>query len=219
MTRRVGQAGRLRRVRERARRMLVSDDLLTVNDYLQLTDEDDCYELLDGVLVERTMAAMYPHEQLAVWMITVLRLYADFKQLGVVLGSRTAVQITEFRSRLPDALFVRRERAQIITDPIIVGAPDWVFEIRSKANYPADWHSLEVDYRSIGVGELWLVDPQARIVRVVRRAETGYIAFEQSDGRLASTAIPGFWVETPWLFFGEERPATHEMLQKLGIAL
>ena len=37
---------------------------LTVDDYLRLTDADDLYELIDGVLVERAMAAMWSHEQL-----------------------------------------------------------------------------------------------------------------------------------------------------------
>ena len=35
---------------------------LTVDDYLRLMDADDLYELIDGVLVERTMAAMWQHE-------------------------------------------------------------------------------------------------------------------------------------------------------------
>ncbi|MCS7300524.1 MAG: Uma2 family endonuclease [Fimbriimonadales bacterium] len=219
MTRRAMRLGNLKRVRERPRRMLAGEGLLTVDDYLRLTDEDDLYELIDGILMERPMAAVYPHEQLTLWMITTLRVYAEFKRLGVVLGSRSAVRISEFRARLPDVLFIRSERAHIITEQIILGAPDWVFEIRSRSNYPADWHSLEIDYRSIGVGELWLTDPLSRVVRVVRRTDAGYEAFEQSEGRLESTAIPGFWVETAWLFFDAERPSTIDALRRLGVSL
>jgi hypothetical protein len=62
MRRHTAQAGTLKRVRERARRMLASEQPLTVDDYLRVTDADDLYELIDGVLVERTVAAMWQNE-------------------------------------------------------------------------------------------------------------------------------------------------------------
>jgi Uma2 family endonuclease len=141
----------------------------------------------------------------------------EARQLGYVSGSRSAVKISEFRSRLPDLLFIRKERASIITESIITGAPDWVLEIRSRTNNPAEWRTLEVDYRSIGVPELWLVDPQARLVQVVRQTESGYEVFERSEGRLESVAIPGSWLETAWLFFDTPRPSAIEVLKQLGV--
>ena len=218
MRRHIAQAGTLKRVRERARRMLASEQPLTVDDYLRVTDADDLYELIDGVLVERTMAAMWQHEQLSAWLLATLRPYVEANGLGYVSGSRTAVKISEYRARLPDLLFIRRERADIITESAIVGAPDWVLEIRSRANYPAEWRSLEIDYRAIGVAELWLVDPQAQVVRVARRRDGEYETFEQSAGALCSSAIDGFWVEASWLFFGGVRPSTLEMLRLSGIS-
>lgn len=197
--------------------MLASERPLTVDDYLRLVDADDLYELIDGVLVERTMAAMWQHEQLNAWMLAALRPYVEANGLGFVSGSRTAVKISEYRARLPDLLFIRRDRAAIITDSAIIGAPDWVLEIRSRANYPAEWRSLEIDYCTIGVDELWLLDPQAQVVRVARRHAQGYETFEQSAGALHSLAIPGFWVDVAWLFFGSARPSTLEMLRLLGI--
>ncbi|MCS6923333.1 MAG: Uma2 family endonuclease [Fimbriimonadales bacterium] len=211
------QSGRLRRARERRRRLLISDRPLTVNDYLRLTDEDDLYELVDGVLVERSMAAMWQHEQLSAWLMSVLRPYVQAKQLGFVSGSRTAVQISPFRTRLPDMLFIRAERSHIITESLIVGAPDWVLEIRSRTNHPAEWHALELDYRTIGVAELWLVDPQAQVIRVARKADADYAVFDLREGRLESTAIEGFWVQASWLFFDAERPSPIDALRLLQV--
>jgi len=171
---------------------------LTVDDYLRLVDADDLYELIDGVLVERTMAAMWQHEQLSAWLLATLRPYVEANGLGYVSGSRTAVKISEYRARLPDLLFIRRERAGIITESAIVGAPDWVLEIRSRANYPAEWRSLEIDYRAIGVAELWLVDPQAQLVRVARgglrslRAVSGRAAFVCNYGLLGGGVVAVF---------------------------
>jgi len=55
------------------------------------------------------------------------------------------------------------------------------------------------------------------LVRVLRQTESGYEAFEQSEGRLESVAIPGFWLETVWLFFDTPRPAAIEVLKQLGV--
>jgi len=217
MTKQVIRQARLKRVRLQAPKAWVADRPLTVDDYLRLTDEDDLYELVDGMLVERTTAAVWHHEQLFGWVLSIVSPYVEARQLGYVAGSRSAVKISEFRSRLPDLLFIRKDRASIISETIITGAPDWVLEIRSRTNNPAEWRALEADYRSIGVPELWLVDPQARLVRVVRQTESGYEAFEQSEGRLESVAIPGFWLETVWLFFDTPRPAAIEVLKQLGV--
>ncbi|MEN3002088.1 MAG: Uma2 family endonuclease [Armatimonadota bacterium] len=189
---------------------------LTIDDYLRLTHEDDLYELIDGVLVEREMAAVWQHEQLFLWLARLVGEYVEAHQLGYVSGSRSAVKINEFRSRLPDLLFIRRERAHIITESIILEAPDWVLEIRSAGNRLAEWRALEADYRVIGVPELWLIDPVARLVRVVRRVGNEYEAHEQHEGKLFSTAIEGFWVELDWLF-KEPRPKVREALAQLGL--
>jgi Uma2 family endonuclease len=217
MTKQVIRQARLKRIRLQAPKAWVADCPLTVDDYLRLTDEDDLYELVDGMLVERTMAAVWHHEQLFRWIMSIVSPYVEARQLGYVAGSRSAVKISEFRSRLPDLLFIRKERASIITESMITSAPDWVLEIRSRTNNSAEWRALEADYRSIGVPELWLVDPQARLVRVVRQTESGYEAFEQSEGRLESVAIPGFWLETVWLFFDTPRPPAIEVLKQLGV--
>lgn len=217
MVKRALRQAQLRRVRQRATRVWAANQPLTVDDYLRFTDEDDLYELVDGVLVERSMAAVWHHEQLFAWLMAIVRTYVETRQLGYVSGSRSAVKINEFRSRLPDMVFIRHERADIITEPILLGAPDWVLEIRSRTNNPAEWRALEVDYRSIGVPELWLIDPQAQAARVVRRSESGYTTFEQTEGMLESTAIPGFWLETPWLFYDTPRPSVLEVLRLLGV--
>jgi Uma2 family endonuclease len=217
MTKQAIRQAQLKRIQLQSPKAWVADRLLTIDDYLRLTDEDDLYELVDGMLVERTMAAVWHHEQLFGWIMSILSPYVEARQLGYVSGSRSAVKISEFRSRLPDLLFIRKERASIITESIITGAPDWVLEIRSRTNNPAEWRALEVDYRSIGVPELWLVDPQARRVRVVRQTESGYEVFERSEGRLDSVAILGFWLETAWLFFDTPRPSALEVLKQLDL--
>ena len=82
---------------------------LTFEQFLDMAGEDDDLELVKGVLVER-MAAQYPHERRFVWLLFLLNGYVRQRGLGVVLGSRMAVEIDAFAGRLPDLLFVRADR-------------------------------------------------------------------------------------------------------------
>jgi Uma2 family endonuclease len=153
---RVRESRRVRWISER-QRVGVGDAPLSVSDYLRLCREDDEYELLDGVLVQR-IAAQLPHEWLFQWMLRLVGGYAEARGLGVVLGSRTPVQITPYRVRLPDLLFVRTERMPILNPQALLEPPDWVMEIRLAGERASDWVRLESDYRTIGVPEIWMVD-------------------------------------------------------------
>jgi Uma2 family endonuclease len=209
---RVRESRRVRWVNER-QRVGVGDAPLSVSDYLRLCREDDEYELLDGVLVRR-MAAQLPHEWLFQWMLRLVGGYVEARGLGIVLGSRTPVQITPYRVRLPDLLFVRTERMPILNPQALLEPPDWVTEIRSAGERASDWVRLESDYRTIGVPEIWMVDlPRAR-VRALRLHEGDYTIEEVSEGLLRSAVIEGFAVRLEDLF-AEVRPKVSDLLQDL----
>jgi len=209
---RVRESRRVRWVNER-QRVGVGDAPLSVSDYLRLCREDDEYELLDGVLVQR-MAAQLPHEWLFQWMLRLVGGYAEARGLGVVLGSRTPVQITPYRVRLPDLLFVRTERMQILTPQALLEPPDWVMEIRSAGERASDWVRLESDYRTIGVPEIWMVDLPRQRVRALRLQAGDYTVQEVSAGLLQSEAIAGFAVRLEDLF-AEARPKVSDLLRDL----
>jgi Uma2 family endonuclease len=209
---RVRESRRVRWISER-QRVGVGDAPLSVSDYLRLCREDDEYELLDGVLVRR-MAAQLPHEWLFQWMLRLVGGYAEARGLGVVLGSRTPVQITPYRVRLPDLLFVRTERMPILNPQAILEPPDWVMEIRSAGERASDWVRLESDYRTIGVPEIWMVDLPRQRVRALRLHAGDYTVQEASAGLLQSEAIAGFAVRLEDLF-AEVRPKVSDLLQDL----
>lgn len=181
------------------RTVLIPPRPLTFDQFVELFGEDDEVELVDGVVV-KGMAARDPHENLFGWLYFLLRGYVIAKDLGVIRGSRTAVQITEHRGRLPDILFVRRERAGIVQEKGIYGAPDLVVEIVSPGDRPADIVALEADYRDIGVAEIWFVDQQRKQVRVLRKRDEDYAEEILSQGVVRSAAVEGFQLEVAWLF-------------------
>ncbi|MFQ5343884.1 MAG: Uma2 family endonuclease, partial [Anaerolineae bacterium] len=181
------------------RTVLVPPRPLTFDEFVDLFGEDDNVELIDGVAVRR-MAARDPHEDLFGWLYVLLRSYVAAKDLGIVRGSRTAVQITQHRGRLPDVVFVRKERAGIVQEKGIYGAPDLVIEITSPGDRIADIVALEADYRGIGVAEIWFVDQQQEQVRVLRKRDEGFTEQVLSQGVVQSEVVEGFWLKVAWLF-------------------
>ncbi len=176
------------------------DRPLTFERYLDLfMGASGHVELIDGVAVER-MAASYEHESLYAWLFTLLNLYVIRHKLGEVLGSRSAVKIDEYGGRLPDILFIKRERHDTIQPNAIYGPPDLVIELVSPNDRPSDLNSLEKDYRSIHVPEIWFIDPRKRQVRALTLGESGYKERLVKQDRLHSASVEGFSLELDWLF-------------------
>lgn len=194
-------------------RVGVGDAPLGVADYLRLCREDDDYELIDGVRVQR-MEAQLPHEWLFQWMLRLVGGYVEARGLGIVLGSRTPVQITPYRVRLPDLLFVRAERMEVLTPQAMTEPPDWVMEIRPAGERASDWVRLESDYRMLGVPEIWMVDLPRQCMRALHRSGDDYTVLERTEGRLASMAIDGFAARVEHLL-REARPPVHALLREL----
>ena len=181
------------------RKLLVPERLLTFEEFVRLFGEDEDVELVDGMVV-RKMAAKDVHEDLQGWLLSLLRFYASTKGLGIVRGSRTPVKISAYRARLPDIVFVRKEKSHIVQEDGIFGTPDLVIEIWSPGDKLTEMMAKEADYRSIGVEEIWLVDPMGKQVRVLRKRGEGYEERVLKRGVLRSEAVEGFWLKVDWLF-------------------
>jgi Uma2 family endonuclease len=186
---------------------------ISFTEYLELFDEGDDVELLNGVVVER-IAAQLEHERLFSWLFRLMGDYAEIRDLGVVLGSRTAVEVTAFRGRLPDLVFVRKERLDIIRKAAIFGAPDLVVEIVSPNDRTSYLVAREADYRSIGVPEIWFIDLPKQSLRLLFKREENYEEAVLTSGLLHSEALQGFAINVEWLL-AEPRPAVRETVDSL----
>lgn len=200
------------RVRE-SRVALVPPRPLTFDEFVEMFSEDDDVELIDGLVVKR-MAAQLEHEDLFGWLHALLWDFVEATGQGVVLGSRTAVQIHAYRGRLPDLLFVRWIRKSIVKRKGVYGAPDLVIEIISPTERPSDIIALEADYRNIGVREIWLVDLRKKKVKVLRKRKRGYEEEVLEEGVLRSEVVKGFWLRVEWLFT-QKRPKVLDVLKQI----
>lgn len=167
--------------------------------FAELVDEDTKAELIDGVMIVHSPAS-YEHDALGGFARALLSFYADAKGLGEVLGPDSLIRLAPRRKCAPDVFFVRQERVPMPRPKEFEGIPDLVVEVLSPSNRRYDLQEKRLIYREAGVDEIWFIDPELRQVIADRRSPTGYVEEVVTEGRIASGALPGFWLDTSWLW-------------------
>ena len=180
--------------------------------FLDLNVHNDM-ELVGGVMVKK-MAAQLEHERLLAWLNWLLYGYVRQKNLGISLGSRTSVEINEFHSRMPDAVFVRQENMAIVQQRAIYGTPDLAVELVSPNDRSSTITEVETDYRAIGVPEIVFIDQQKIRVRILRKRGATYEETILTAGELRLETVPGFVLQVAWLF-ADPRPDELNILNAL----
>ena len=179
--------------------MVTATKKLTYLDYLE-TPDDVRYELIDGELV--LMPSPREIHQRLLKKLTWWFMQVEEAGLGWMYSAPFDVFLSETSIFQPDLLFVSRERAHIITELNVQGAPDLVIEILSPSDPRRDTVRKRVIYERHRVGEFWLVDPYARNITVLTLGEYGYETagiYGEGD-TLTSPTLPGFALNVSDLF-------------------
>jgi len=125
------------------------------------------YEIIDGELVV-TPSPRPRHQAIALHLGTILDTFIRKHRLGVGFAGPVDVLFAEGDYLVPDLVFVRKNRAGIVTDRGIEGPPDLIVEILSPST-EARARGVKLErYRLYGVREYWIVDPDNRSVEVWR---------------------------------------------------
>jgi Uma2 family endonuclease len=180
----------------------IVDPKLTYEDLRRMPDDGKRYELIDGE-VFMTPAPRTRHQLTVGNIYFALRSFVDEHGQGqvflaptdVVFGERTAVQ--------PDLLFIGKDRASIVTELNVQGAPDLVIEVLSPSNAAFDRETKLQVYARAGVGELWYVDPEKRSVEVLELGADGHYVLVSSlldTQTLTSNTFPGLSLPVGSLF-------------------
>src|SRR5262245_49941208 len=120
------------------------------------------YELVDGVLVEKTMGTR--ESLLAVLILQRLTNYLDRHDLGLVFGADGALRLMPGLVRIPDVSFVSWEQMpEGVPDTPIAGlVPDLAVEVLSSSNTRGEIQRKLRDYFLAGVKLVWVVQPRTR---------------------------------------------------------
>jgi Uma2 family endonuclease len=177
-------------------------------------DEDMKAELIDGVMVVHSPASPC-HDDISGFLRFLMRGYAGAKRLGKVLGPDSLIHLRTCRKFAPDLYFLEQKRVpERLPKEQFEGAPDLIVEVLSPSNRRFDLEEKRPAYREAGVKEIWLVDPEEELVLVDRRRRGRYVTDTIADGRVTSAVVPGFWIETAWLW-AEPMPDDMECLRKI----
>ncbi len=166
--------------------------------------ENRLYELVDGILVEKTMGLF--ESRVAIVLAHVLQTFLDQKDLGIVLGSDGTMRLAPGLVRIPDVAFVSRERlgSGLPRQPIPDLAPDLAVEVLSPSNSDKEMQRKLREYFDAGVRLVWYIDPRKRTASVYITPDNVTVLNENAtlDG---GDLLPGFRLSLKELFDRAER--------------
>lgn len=138
---------------------------LTYEDYLLLPEDGRRHEILDGQHAV-TASPFTRHQRAVVDLLLELGPFIREHRLGEILTAPLDVVLSEHDVVQPDLIFIAKERAAIVAEKNIQGAPDLVIEILSGGTRKRDTGIKRDRYALFGVREYWLVDPARRTIQV-----------------------------------------------------
>ena len=153
--------------------------ILTYEDYLQLPDDRNRYEILEGQLLV-TPPPSTEHQNVVTSLAALLFNDVRRHRSGKVLVAPCAVQLSDITVVEPDILFVSRPRMNIILESRVDGPPDLVVEVLSPSTAKRDTDWKRQTYAYYGVPNYWVIDPD-------RRELVAYV-LESADYREAQIA-------------------------------
>ena len=138
---------------------------LTYQDYFDLPESDDRYELIDGELYI-VPAPVPEHQDFLGELYVVIRAFVRENRLGRVFFAPLDVVLSEDDVLQPDLIFVSSERPHVITNRNVMGAPDLVVEVLSPSTAQRDKTLKRKMYAKFGVREYWIADIVGRTIEV-----------------------------------------------------
>ncbi len=175
--------------------------LATEQDVIDLDDhEDRLYELIDGVLLEKTMGAYESY--LAALLIGYLNAHVLERKLGVVLGEGGMLRLFPGRVRLPDVCFISKDRNPIDEmqrHSIAELVPDLAVEVISESNTRQEMTEKLSDYFQSGTRLVWYVYPSRREVDVYRSPDDRE-TLTRDQTITGGDVLPGFELDLKDLF-------------------
>ena len=166
---------------------------LTYDQFRQLPDDGKRYELVRGE-VHVTPSPTTKHQIVLYRLVTSLDVYLLKNPLGRLLFAPLDVRLSGETAVQPDLIFVSKAHAAIIQEDYIRGTPDLVVEILSPSTTAHDRTTKLPLYAEAGVGEMWIVDPQAKTIEILNLQGNKYLVEAALAGSraLTSTCFPGW---------------------------
>ena len=173
----------------------------TEQDVIDIHDrEGRLFELVDGVLLEKTMG--YQEAYLALLIGRLVGEFVDTHNLGLVAGADGMARLASGLVRIPDVSFVGWDRLpgrKVPTTPMLNLAPHLAVEVLSPHNTKQEMTRKLGEYFGAGVVAVWYVDPSTRTVTVYSSPDEAVVLTEQQSLE-GGGALPGLTIRLADLF-------------------
>jgi Uma2 family endonuclease len=166
---------------------------LTYADYAALPDDGHRYQLVEGELVVTPSPTRW-HQEVIGTMYRQLSEHVQRLNLGQVFIAPLDVLLSDRVVLQPDLFFVSNERAAIVRDANIAGAPDLCIEVLSPGTERLDRLRKTELYARFGVPHYWIIDLSARSIEehVLGRELYRVRSIAGNDDEFRPAAFPGF---------------------------
>ena len=144
----------------------------TYDDLARLPDDGKRYEILDGELVV-SPSPTSGHQHALKQLFLMLQRQLEERGIAEVFFAPLDAILSPQRVLVPDLMIVRRERASIVRERGVEGAPDLVLEVMSSRPALDRVRKFGI-YAKAGVAEYWLVDPVGETIEVYFLVEGEY---------------------------------------------
>ena len=176
----------------------------TYEDYLLFPEDGRRHELIDGEHYV-TPSPITQHQKISGSLLVSLWTYVQQTKAGHVLAAPMDVILSDFDVVQPDLLFISKDRAAILTEKNIQGAPDLLVEILSTSTRKTDEIIKRKLYEQHRVSEYWIIDPELETVKVYRlSAVNTYERVEElsleADNTLTTPLLPNWQFRLKQLF-------------------
>lgn len=183
-------------------------------EFLAWADEDTLAEWVNGEAI-MTSPASNIHQDLSGFLESLLRIFVESRQLGIVRNAPFQMKLEHGRE--PDLLFVAAAHLPRLQETYLDGPADLVVEIVSPESAGRDRGEKFIEYEAGGVLEYWLLDPQRQWAEFYLLQNGRYhLAFAGAAGEYRSTVLPGFWLRTEWLW-QRPLPTVLTVIRELGL--
>jgi Uma2 family endonuclease len=142
--------------------------------YYRLLPEDTRYEILDGDLC-MVSSPNTKHQRVSKKLLVALARQVEERNLGEIFVAPYDVILSDDNIVQPDIFFIAGGRVGLVGELNLHGAPDLVIEILSAVSRKKDLETKKKIYARFGVGEYWIVNPDAETIEVQIWSEIGYL--------------------------------------------
>ena len=174
---------------------------LTYDDLVDMPDDGQRYEIIDGELIV-SPAPVANHQRVLKRLVRVFDDFANETRSGEVFFAPFDVQLGYHDIVEPDLVFIATEQGRVPgQDHKFEGSPVLVVEVISPSSRQTDRVKKMALYARSGVLEYWIADPEQRTLVINVIEDQTYVPVSpDTEGWVASRALPALRVDPVTIF-------------------